>query len=86
MRPTICRRYDSSEITRNEKGSTDDFGFRADEKPVHVHDLHITMLHVLGFDHRWLTDRRTDRDFRFAVIYVNLFMKRLVRISDVHIE
>ena len=32
-------------------GATDDFGFQAVDKPVHVHDLHATILHLLGFDH-----------------------------------
>ena len=36
-------------------GSTDDFGFKATEKPVSIHDLHATMLHLLGFDHERLT-------------------------------
>lgn len=47
-------------------GGTDDFGFRAVDKPVHVHDLHATMLHVLGFDHTRLTYRYAGRDFRLT--------------------
>jgi hypothetical protein len=47
-------------------GATDDFGFRAVEKPVHVHDLHATMLHLLGFDHERLTYRYAGRDFRLT--------------------
>ena len=47
-------------------GATDDFGFRAVEKPVHVHDLHATMLHLLGFDHTRLTYRYAGRDFRLT--------------------
>ena len=45
-------------------GATDDFGFRAVENPVSVHDLHATMLKLLGFDHERLTFRHAGRDFR----------------------
>jgi hypothetical protein len=47
-------------------GATDEFGYRAVEKPVHVHDLHATMLHLLGFDHEKLTYRYAGRDFRLT--------------------
>jgi hypothetical protein len=47
-------------------GATDEFGFRAVEQPVHVHDLHATMLHLLGFDHERLTYRYAGRDFRLT--------------------
>ena len=47
-------------------GATDDFGYRAVEKPVHVHDLHATVLHLLGFDHTRLTYRYSGRDFRLT--------------------
>jgi len=47
-------------------GSTDEFGFRAAENPVHVHDLQATMLHLLGFDHEKLTYRYAGRDFRLT--------------------
>ena len=47
-------------------GATDDFGFRAVDKPVSVHDLHATMLHLLGFDHERLTYRYAGRDFRLT--------------------
>ena len=47
-------------------GATDDFGFRAVDKPVSVHDLHATMLHLLGFDHEQLTYRYAGRDFRLT--------------------
>jgi hypothetical protein len=53
-------------------GSTDEFGFRATEKPVHVHDLHATMLHCLGFDHTRLTYRYAGRDFRLTDVYGNV--------------
>ena len=47
-------------------GATDEFGFRAVENPVHVHDLHATLLHLLGFDHQKLTYRYAGRDFRLT--------------------
>ncbi len=47
-------------------GATDDFGFKAEDKPVHVHDLHATLLHQLGFDHTKLTYRYSGRDFRLT--------------------
>jgi hypothetical protein len=50
-------------------GATDDFGFRAVENPVSVHDLHATMLQLLGFDHERLTFRHAGRDFRLTDVY-----------------
>jgi len=50
-------------------GSTDEFGFKAVEKPVSVHDLHATMLHLLGFDHERLTYRYAGRDFRLTDVH-----------------
>ena len=50
-------------------GATDDFGFKAVEKPVHVHDLHATMLHLLGIDHTKLTYRYSGRDFRLTDVH-----------------
>ena len=47
-------------------GATDDFGFQAQESPVHVNDLHATLLHLLGLDHRRLTYRYAGRDFRLT--------------------
>ena len=47
-------------------GATDEFGFKAVENPVHVHDLHATMLHLLGFDHEAFTYRYAGRDFRLT--------------------
>jgi len=47
-------------------GATDDFGFKAIEKPVHVHDLHATILHLLGVDHTKLTYKYSGRDFRLT--------------------
>ncbi|MGC6581844.1 MAG: DUF1501 domain-containing protein [Akkermansiaceae bacterium] len=50
-------------------GATDDFGFQAVEDKVHVHDLHATMLHLLGFDHEELTYRYSGRDFRLTDVH-----------------
>ena len=53
-------------------GATDEFGFKAVEKPVHVHDLHATLLKLLGFDHEKLTYRYAGRDFRFTDVHGNV--------------
>jgi hypothetical protein len=50
-------------------GATDEFGYRAVDKPVHVHDLHATMLHLMGFDHTKLTYRYAGRDFRLTDVH-----------------
>jgi hypothetical protein len=50
-------------------GATDEFGFAAAENKVHVHDLHATMLHLLGFDHTRLTYRYAGRDFRLTDVH-----------------
>lgn len=50
-------------------GATDEFGFQAAENPVTVHDLHATMLHLLGFDHEKLTFRYAGRDFRLTDVH-----------------
>jgi hypothetical protein len=47
-------------------GSTDDTGAKAVENKVHLHDLHATMLHLLGLDHELLTYRYSGRDFRLT--------------------
>jgi len=47
-------------------GATDEFGFKAVDKKVHVHDLHATILHLLGFDHEELTFRHAGRDYRLT--------------------
>jgi hypothetical protein len=47
-------------------GSTDDFGFRAVSDKVHIHDLHATILFLLGLDHERLTYRHASRDFRLT--------------------
>lgn len=50
-------------------GATDEFGFQAVENAVHVHDLHATMLKLLGFDHERLTYRYAGRDFRLTDVH-----------------
>jgi len=50
-------------------GATDEFGFRAVENRVHVHDLHATLLHLLGFDHERFTYRYAGRDFRLTDVH-----------------
>ncbi|HUQ73022.1 MAG TPA: DUF1501 domain-containing protein, partial [Planctomycetaceae bacterium] len=50
-------------------GATDDFGFKATENPTSVHDLHATILHLLGFDHERLTYRYAGRDFRLTDVH-----------------
>jgi uncharacterized protein (DUF1501 family) len=50
-------------------GATDDFGFKAVQDPVSVHDLHATILHLLGFDHERLTYRYAGRDFRLTDVH-----------------
>jgi hypothetical protein len=50
-------------------GATDDFGYQAVENKIHVHDLHATILQLLGFDHEHLTYRYNGRDFRLTDVY-----------------
>ncbi|MEY2879864.1 MAG: hypothetical protein RLZZ15_2244 [Verrucomicrobiota bacterium] len=53
-------------------GATDDFGYRPVEKPVHMHDLHATLLYALGLDHTRLTYRHAGRDFRLTDVHGNV--------------
>jgi enamine deaminase RidA (YjgF/YER057c/UK114 family) len=50
-------------------GTTDEFGFDAVENRMHVHDLHATILHLMGMDHEKLTYRYGGRDFRLTDVY-----------------
>ena len=50
-------------------GATDEFGFKAVENVVHVHDLHATILRLLGFDHEKFTYRYAGRDFRLTDVH-----------------
>ena len=47
-------------------GETDDFGYNIVKDPVHVHDFHATMLHLLGIDHERLTFKYQGRRFRLT--------------------
>lgn len=58
-------------------GESDEFGFRATTDKVHVHDLHATMLHLLGFDHTKLTYRFQGRDFRLTDVHGEIVQKLL---------
>ena len=53
-------------------GSTDEFGQYAIENKVHMHDLHATILHLLGMDHERLTFRHEGRDFRLTDVFGNV--------------
>jgi hypothetical protein len=50
-------------------GATDEFGFKAQDKPVHIHDLHATLLRLMGFDHEKFTYRYAGRDFRLTDVH-----------------
>ena len=50
-------------------GATDEHGLRAVEQPVHVHDFHATILHLMGFDHERLTYRHAGRDYRLTDVH-----------------
>ena len=50
-------------------GSTDEFGFAAQDNPTSVHDLHATILHLIGINHEELTYRYAGRDFRLTDVY-----------------
>jgi uncharacterized protein (DUF1501 family) len=58
-------------------GRSDDFGFNVVEDKVHVHDLHATILHLLGFDHTKLTYRFQGRDFRLTDVHGEVVRKLL---------
>ena len=50
-------------------GSTDEYGYKAAENPVEIHDLHATLLHLLGIDHERLTYRFGGRDYRLTDVH-----------------
>ena len=58
-------------------GQTDEFGYNIVEDPVHVHDLHATILHLMGLDHTKLTYRFQGRDFRLTDVHGNVVQKLL---------
>jgi uncharacterized protein (DUF1501 family) len=53
-------------------GATDDFGWKVVDKPVHVHDIHATILYLMGIDHTKLTFRSSGRDFRLTDVAGNV--------------
>ena len=53
-------------------GASDELGLTVAENPVHVHDLHATILHIMGLDHTRLTYRHGGRDFRLTDVYGNV--------------
>jgi hypothetical protein len=53
-------------------GATDEFGFKAIENPVHIHDLHATILHTLGFNHETFTFPYSGREFRLTDVHGNV--------------
>ncbi len=59
-------------------GQTDDLGYNVAEDPVHVHDLHATLLHLMGLDHTKLTYKLQGREFRLTDIHGNVVQKLLV--------
>jgi hypothetical protein len=58
-------------------GSTDELGYNVTEDHVHVHDLHATLLHLLGIDHTKLTYKYQGRNFRLTDVYGNVIDKLL---------
>ena len=58
-------------------GRTDDIGFNIAEDPIHIHDLHATIMHCLGFEHTRLTYRHQGRDFRLTDVAGNVVKKLL---------
>ena len=58
-------------------GRTNELGFHVVEKPIHVHDLQATILHLLGLDHTRLTFRHKGRDFRLTDVSGNLIQEIL---------
>ena len=59
-------------------GATDEFGWDAVQDRVHIHDLHATILHLLGLDHEKLTFRHSGRDYRLTDVYGNVVKGVLV--------
>ena len=59
-------------------GSTDEYGYGPVENPVHMHDLHATLLHAIGLNHEQLTYRYAGRDFRLTDVHGNVIHDILV--------
>ena len=50
-------------------GESDEYGINVGNSPVHVHDFHATILHLMGLDHERLTYRHTGRDYRLTDVH-----------------
>ena len=61
-------------------GGTDELGYRAAEDPVHLHDVHATILHLMGIDHERLTHRFQGRDYRLTDVHGKV-VRRAARVS-----
>ena len=72
LRSRSARRYYSGVKSGLRYGSTDDYGYYAAENKVHIHDLHATILHLLGLNHERLTFRHAGRDFRLTDVEGNV--------------
>jgi hypothetical protein len=59
-------------------GASDDYGYEPAENPVHIHDFHATILHLLGLDHQRLTYRHAGRDFRLTDVHGRIIHDLLV--------
>ena len=64
----------TNEVGGTAYGATDEFGFKAAEGKMHVHDIHATILHLLGIDHKKLTYRFQGRDFRLTDVHGNVIV------------
>ena len=63
-------------------GATDEYGYKAIENKLQVHDLHCTMLHLLGIDHKKLTYRWSGRDMRLTDVHGHLIKEILAKLDD----
>ena len=77
MTPTRCGFAGGGIKAGADVGVTDEFGFAPVADRVHVHDLHATILHLLGIDHKRLTFRFQGRDFRLTDVYGEVVKKLL---------
>ena len=64
--------YQATDTKLNRQRASDDFGYRAAEQRISAHDLHATMLHLLGMDHTKLTYRYNGRDMRLTDVHGTL--------------
>ena len=75
---TIVDGYGASETGGMAYGATDEWGYYAQQDKVHMHDLHATILHLLGLEHTKLTYRYAGRDFRLTDVYGHVVKDILV--------